>query len=785
MCIPAFRFLIVGLLIAVLFENQSEIARGDDTPEILPGTEKLTETGDLSALMRAGFETFLLRELEESIPRRARYWHRDYTTYETHEASTQGNLFRLRNMLGAVDPVPDDTTFEFVGGLTQPALVAETNRYRVYAVRWPVFEFVYGEGLLVQPRQPPLAQFVVIPDADQTPEMQLGMAPGIPEESQMARRLAEQGYQVLIPVLINRENTLSGAADIAFTNQTHREWINRQAFELGRHIIGYEIRKIEAAFTAMRNDTAPAFSLMGIAGYGEGGLLAFYAGALDTRIDSVLVSGYFQDRQRIWDEPLYRNVFGLLREFGDAELATLITPRQLVIEHSAVPTVAGPPHTEGRRKNGAPGKIETPTAAAVRSEFERAVQLCRDDSLTEPTISLVIGKDDATVPPGSPEALLHLLNGMGLERNTLTPSGEIPVDLRKGDHATPRQHRQVRELIDHNQRLLRRSHHVRKAYWSDAKPTRAVAWPGVIERYRDELWDNMIGRLPEPSLPSNPRSRKVYDNEKWVGYEVQLDVYPDVMAWGVLLLPRDLKPGEKRPVVVCQHGLDGTPHDTITDDPALAASKIYQSFSARLAERGFIVFAPHNFYRGDNEFRQLQRKAYPLGQTLFAITTRQHQQILNWLSNLAYVDPDRIGFYGLSYGGNTAMRVPALLPQYACVICSGDFNEWAFKNTTVDYQHSMIYHNVYEVFEFNLAHTFNHSDLAALIAPRPFMVERGHDDGVALDEWVAAEYAIVRRLYARLGIPERTEIEFFNGPHQIHGVGTYEFLHRHLNWPQP
>ena len=75
--------------------------------------------------------------------------------------------------------------------------------------------------------------------------------------------------------------------------------------------------------------------------------------------------------------------------------------------------------------------------------------------------------------------------------------------------------------------------------------------------------------------------------------------------------------------------------------------------------------------------------------------------------------------------------------------------------------------------------------MAALIAPRPFMVERGHDDGVAPDEWVAHEYARVRRLYAKLGIPERTEIEFFNGPHAIHGQGTFRFLHRHLNWPEP
>ena len=64
------------------------------------------------------------------------------------------------------------------------------------------------------------------------------------------------------------------------------------------------------------------------------------------------------------------------------------------------------------------------------------------------------------------------------------------------------------------------------------------------------------------------------------------------------------------------------------------------------------------------------------------------------------------------------------------------------------------------------------------------MVERGHEDTVGIDERVAYEYAAVRRFYAFLGIPDRTAIEFFNGPHSIHGVGTIEFLHRWLEWPK-
>jgi hypothetical protein len=48
---------------------------------------------------------------------------------------------------------------------------------------------------------------------------------------------------------------------------------------------------------------------------------------------------------------------------------------------------------------------------------------------------------------------------------------------------------------------------------------------------------------------------------------------------------------------------------------------------------------------------------------------------------------------------------------------------------------------------------------------------------------VAYEFAKVRRFYTtRMNLPDHAEIEFFNGPHAIHGVGTFEFLRRHLKW---
>jgi hypothetical protein len=247
-------------------------------------------------------------------------------------------------------------------------------------------------------------------------------------------------------------------------------------------------------------------------------------------------------------------------------------------------------------------------------------------------------------------------------------------------------------------------------------------------------------------------------------------------------VPSDLKAGEKRPVVVCQHGLEGRPTDVV--NPKIR-TKYYNSFGAQLADRGFIVFAPQNPYIFGNDFRQVVRKANPLGLTLYSFIVRQHERILEWLGTLPFVDVQRIAYYGLSYGGKVAMRIPALLGGYCLSICSGDFNEWIWKNITLDWASSYMFSPEYEMYEFDLGNTFNYAEMAALIAPRPFMVERGHSDGVGLDEYVAFEYAKVRRLYAQLGIADRTEIEFFVGGHVINGQGTFAFLHRHLNWPAP
>ena len=354
------------------------------------------------------------------------------------------------------------------------------------------------------------------------------------------------------------------------------------------------------------------------------------------------------------------------------------------------------------------------------------------------------------------EGLAALLGRAGVKSAGLRPAAQLES----------RAHLQFRAWVEHTQRVLRESPKRREEF-------RAT---------REYVWDEIIGRLPAPSLPANARSRPIYDHAKFRGWEVMLDVWPDVFAYGILLVPKDIKPGERRPVVVCQHGLEGRPQDLA--DPN-SDHRAYHRYAARLAEEGFVVYAPQNPYTGQDRFRSIQRKAHPLKLGLFSFILGQHQRTLAWLAAQPFVDPARIGFYGLSYGGKTAMRVPPLLDGYALSICSADFNEWVWKTTSVDSKYSYMLTQEYDMLEFDFANKVNYSDLANFMAPRPFMVERGHYDTVAPDEWVAYEFAKTRFFYARQKLAGRAEIEFFDGPHTINGKGTFEFLRRHLGQPAP
>ena len=418
--------------------------------------------------MIAGIHRYLDRELDAADGEAETALRSQAHSADTLEKTVAEKRTEFGRIIGAIDERKPVAALEFVSSTRDPFRVAATPTYNVHAIRWPVLAGVEGEGLLLRPKQAPIAHVIAVPDADWSPEMLAGLAPGLAPEQQFARRLVEQGCQVVVPVLIDRAHTWSGNPAIRMTDQPHREFIYRMAFEMGRHVIGYEVQKLLGLVDYFSAQEAPEDAPVAVFGYGEGGLLALCSGALDSRIAGVGVSGHYRNRRQLWQEPIYRNVWRLLRGFSDAELAGMIAPRPLIVEATPAPTISGlPPISNLERVSGrvgAPGKIEPAPLEEVQAEVARAQPAYAAHDAAD---SLVLVEPSATDPgPGSDAALTALLQGLGVESSGAAPTTTLR-DARGAFDPSARMQRQFNQIVTHVQQSLELAWRTREDFWSE------------------------------------------------------------------------------------------------------------------------------------------------------------------------------------------------------------------------------------------------------------------------------------------------------------------------------
>ncbi|HSH16032.1 MAG TPA: hypothetical protein VLD18_08365, partial [Verrucomicrobiae bacterium] len=415
----------------------------------------------------------------------------------------------------------------------------------------------------------PEADIIAVPDCDWTPEQAIGLVPGVPVEQQFPRRFAEAGCRVLIPALVDRSNTFAGNPGVRSVRHSQRETLWRAGYEMGRHPLGYEIQKVLAAAdwlgqTRRAEGAVPDGDLaevlkripnpggnqreLGIVGYGEGGLIAMYAGALDTRFLAVGACGVLGLSQRNAELPIYRNVWSVLNHFGDTEIAAMILPRALIAEHGRYPEVT---HTDDG--GGAPGRLWRPT----QTEFESVSQRL-GNWLPDMAAYFLNGDEDSVCTWGTAQRLFRKLSPTAGIAQTL---GAVPVPTEPVPEADTRAKRQYLQILEDTQQLMRESEYTRRDFWKRADLSSTAAFTNTATPYRDYFRSKVVGVIPPASLPRDPQSRFLFETNGVRGYEVVLNVHPDVFAYGILCVPSDLKPGERRPVVVCQHGLEGRPTD--------------------------------------------------------------------------------------------------------------------------------------------------------------------------------------------------------------------------------
>jgi cephalosporin-C deacetylase-like acetyl esterase len=670
---------------------------------------------------------FLDRKIVASEAGRAGYWHRDFSSPEAYRKSVETNREQLKFITGVRD-VRVSGEPELCAGINRSAVVAETETHTVFAVRWQVFDDFFAEGLFLKPRTDAAKRTVIhLPHAGVSPEQLLGM-----EASDFDAwfPFPAGDEQMFIPVIVDRKQEKRERIFI-----TNREYVYRAAYQLGRHIIGYEVQETLVLVDRLKQ-SSPEMKIR-VEGQGDGALIAFYAAAMDTRIDEAVVVDYFDRRDRVCDEVIDRNVFGLLQQFGDAEIASLICPRKLTVGMYNAPELTLPENEPwGSAYGGAPGKLQKQPPESVEAEVNRAKKL---------TAPLRAGWIEYT-----PRMT-----------RTFRPGVQMTAGL-DAAAAADRMNRIVTAMDRHTEHLLDRSVLTRREFWKELNTSSPEKIAETVDWYRNYFSKNIVGEFDDTLLPLNPRVRLVNESETYKVYQVELDVFEGLSAYGLMLVPNSLKEGERLPVILCQHGLERFCSSHVRE----YALETDGPYTSQICEHGYIAFAPQGIFALSHKFRFNQRQLNSLGKNLFAIMTAQYRQYVRFLQSQPFVEGNKIGFYGCSYGGTTAMFIPPNVPEIGPTVCSANFNYWNFKCANGLFDRDYRSDWQYEVFDYDLANTFDHSDMARLIAPRPFMVERGHDDGVAYDEYVGFEFGKVRYYYdICLKMPERAEIHFEPGGH--------------------
>lgn len=686
---------------------------------MLPGTKRLTLPRDVYAEQHRQALRFFERLIAGSREARAKAWSRDFTSVAAYQRSVAPSRERMARLIGAAGRRPRSPA-------ARVASVASGDGCEVFEVRFAVFDGLRGRALMLRPKgDGPFPAVVVVHDSRRSPETVCGLTRATRGKS-VGERLVAAGCIVLAPHLVTRE---SDHADARRLHKSLRHILYRLAYPVGRHILGADVATVRAALDVLAARPEVDSQRLGLCGVGLGATVALYASALDERPAATALAGPFTRREQVYKRPADENIWRQLLEFSDADVASLVAPRPLCV---------------------------TPKGSDAE-EMARAEEICRR--------------------LGAAGNLAQAEDPVGWLARQLGAKGRKPVRAPQVADAAARSGKardeQYAQLEAHFRRLIAQAPAARERAWK-LDHSSLGAYERSVKAKRAAYRD-LIGHFGEPRLPLRPRTLKAAETDRYVGYRVKVDVVEGIEAFGILLIPKGLK--GKAPAVFCQHGLSGLPEEICgmveRDTP-------YHAFGRRLAERGYVVMAPRILTGSPARCTEIARRAYPVGRTRVGLDALKLGALVDFVASLPQVDAAHIGFYGLSYGGYTALWVPPVEPRFAAVVCSGHFNNWQEKLTNKTLPTSYLAHPDEDFYNFDVLNQFNHSDLVSLVAPRPYLVEWGLRDGVAPAPWVNAEWPKVPALYKRLGIPTRTALATFDGPHEVHGVQAFAFLDRWL-----
>lgn len=188
--------------------------------------------------------------------------------------------------------------------------------------------------------------------------------------------------------------------------------------------------------------------------------------------------------------------------------------------------------------------------------------------------------------------------------------------------------------------------------------------------------------------------------------------------------------GKRLPLIIAQHGGEGSPE--FASDFFADGSANYNHMTERILQENVNVFAPQLLLWDPKYFSAVSKK-YPnhphdqrqdfdaafkqMGGSMAAFELLCLSRCIDYFEVQDYVDPEKIGMIGLSYGGFYTLFLTAIDTRIRAAICSCYFSSKELSSW-------------YDFVFPDASEKFLDAEIALLVSPRKLYIESGKDDPI-------------------------------------------------------
>jgi dienelactone hydrolase len=271
-------------------------------------------------------------------------------------------------------------------------------------------------------------------------------------------------------------------------------------------------------------------------------------------------------------------------------------------------------------------------------------------------------------------ALGGLIGEVWVHSRELTAS-EIRADFAakrdKYNPALPGRPVELREMNAHHKAGL----------W--AEEITAGTWPDKRQRLVSRAMA-ILGPFPTEKVPLDPEVHSEEDCGSHVRRKITIQVQPDDRMPAYLLIPKNLK--GPVPAIICFYGTtSGAGKQTTVGISGREPGSPPQrnlAFAIDMVEAGFVALAAD--YLRDGERVNPGRRPYDTTDfyarfpewSIHGKDAWDTMRVLDYLETLEFVDPEKIGMTGHSYGGHSTIFTAALEPRIKVAVANGPVSDF-------------------------------------------------------------------------------------------------------------